>query len=110
MSTHITIITTPNTLSSVGASYEAATLGVAVSVHVERTSATPMVGAIRGTTLPHGYESAWPAFGGSRFAAKGGLPVDTAPTPPVGMLFPNTPVTPNVNSTHCQSRGRTPLT
>lgn len=108
MDTHI-IVTTPITLISVEASHEAAALGVAVSAHVERNSATPTGIVFRGMTLPHGDESAWPAFYAALLGPKGGVSA-LATIPPVGGHFPDTPFMPNVNSTTCQSYGRSHLT
>jgi hypothetical protein len=108
METH-SIVTTLNALTSAGASFEAAALGVTVSAHMERATATPTGIGFRGMTLPHGDESAWPAFYAALLGPKGGVSLYTA-IPPVGEGFPDTPLTSNVNSTPCQSRGRNYLT
>ena len=107
METHI-IVTTHSALISAGASFEAAALGVAVSARIERRSATLFGLGLRGMILPRGGESAWASFDAKRLAPKGGVS-RYARILAVGLTVPNTSLAPNVNSTTCQSRGRTPL-
>jgi len=107
MSTHL--ITTHSAPNSAGASVEVAALSAAVpAFRMECRSATSRGFGLRGMILPQGGESAWASFDAKRLAPKGGVS-RYARILAVGLTVPNTSLAPNVNSTTCQSRGRTPL-
>lgn len=105
-----TIISTSHTRHGGEALFHVAPSSMVFGViPMQPATATPIGISFRGMTLPHGIESIWPRLAADNAFAEGGIRLATAGIPIVGMRFPDTPLTPNVNSTPCQSRGRNRL-